>query len=243
MITTEKKETIIQHLQELRRVLIITILTILLGMICCYFFMREPLMAIVFGPVRALGKEVVIISVVEGFWIQLKLAFIGGIIVASPVLFWQIISFILPALYQHEKKVFFVYLSVSLLLFLFGIILVYIFISEYGLHAFLIDYARGFTTMISASKYVSFFLSFIIPFGLIFQIPIATIFLSRLGIITPAFLRRKRGYAIIAIFIIAAVLTPPDVLSQIILALPMFLLYEISILLSVFVCRRKRLKQ
>lgn len=235
----EKKESIIEHLQDLRRVLIISILAIILGMICCYFYLREPLMTLVFGPIRNLGKDVVLIGVAEGFFIQLKLACIGGIIIVSPVLFWQIISFILPALYRHEKKTFFIYLFISLLLFIIGITLGYLFVLKYGLHAFLIDYSRGFQTMISASKYLSFIFSFILPFGLIFQIPLATIFLSRLGILTPGLLRRKRGYAIVAIFIIAAVITPPDILSQVILALPMILLYEASILLSVLVYKKK----
>jgi sec-independent protein translocase protein TatC len=238
-----KNETIIEHLKELRRVLIISILAIFHGMIGCYFFLQDSLTTIVFGPIRYLGKDVVLIGVAEGFWIQLKIACIGGIILASPVLFWQLISFVLPALYHNERKVFFIYLSVSILLFILGITLGYLFILNYGLHAFLIDYAGGFTTMISASKYLSFFFAFILPFGLIFQIPLATIFLSKLGIISPNLLRRKRGYAIVVIFIVAAVLTPPDILSQIILAFPMILLYEISILLAALIYKKKEEKQ
>lgn len=238
----QKKETIIEHLQELRHAIIISLLAFLLGVIICYFFLMEPMMAIVFGPIRQLGKDVVILGVAEGFMIQIKLACAGGIIMASPVILWQIICFVMPALYKQEKEAFFIYFFTSLLLFIAGIILGYLFVLKIGLHTFLIDYNKGFKTMISASRYISFFTYFLLPFGLIFQIPLLTYFLSMLGVITPGFLRRNRSYAILVILIVAAVLTPPDVLSQILLTLPMVFLYEISILLSVLVDRKKKLK-
>lgn len=200
-------------------------------------------MAAVFGPIRQLGKDVVILGVAEGFMIQLKLACAGGIVMASPVILWQVICFILPALYQREKKAFFICFFASLILFIAGIGLGYGIVLKLGLHTFLFDYNKGFQSMISASRYLSFFLYFILPFGLIFQIPLLTCFLSRIGLISPRFLRHNRGYAVLVILVIAAVLTPPDVISQILLALPMVLLYEISILLSVLVERKKRMKQ
>lgn len=239
ILMTEKNESIFKHLQELRRVIIVIALSFLLGILVCYFIFREPMMAIVFDPIRELGKDVVIIKVAEGFMLQLKLACTGGIIVASPVILWQIIGFILPALYQHEKKAFFIYFFSSLALFITGIILGYLFVLKIGLYTFLVDYSRGYQTMISASSYLSFFLCFLLPFGLIFQIPLLTYFLSRLGVITPEFLRHNRGYAVLIILIVAAFLTPPDILSQVLLTLPMILLYEISILLAVAVKRKK----
>lgn len=239
----EKKETIFEHLQELRHVIIICLIAFFFGMLGCYFFLMKPLMSIVFNPIRELGKDVVLIGVAEGFMIQLKLACTGGIIIASPVILWQIICFVLPALYRNEKKAFFIYFGTSLVMFISGILLGYLFVLKFGLHAFLIDYNKGFKTMISASRYLSFFVYFLLPFGLIFQIPLLTYFLSCLGVVTPRFLRRNRGYAVLVILIIAAVITPPDVLSQILLTIPMILLYEISILLAVFVDRNKKAKK
>lgn len=236
----EKKETIFEHLQELRRVIIISLAAIFLGMAGCYCFLRQPLMLIVLNPIQSIGKELVMIGVAEGFLVQLKLAGIGGIILASPVVLWQVMGFVLPALYNDERKIFLVSFFIALSLFFAGIFFAYVFVLELGLKIFLFDFAQEFTTMISASKYLSFFISFLFPFGLIFQIPLAACLLSRLGLITPNLLRNKRAYAVIVILIISAVLTPPDIFSQIILALPMFLLYEISILLAVLVDRKKK---
>lgn len=236
----DKKATIYEHLQELRRVIIISMTASFLGITVSYLFLREPLMAVVFGPYRSLGKELVIIGVAEGFLVQLKLACVGGILLAGPIIIWQVMSFILPALYSNEKKVFLISFFASLLLFIAGVTFGYKFVIELGLHMFLLDFTQGLTAMISASRYLSFFISFLLPFGLIFQIPLVTYLLTRLGFITPKLLRRKRGYAVLVIFILAAVLTPPDVLSQILLALPMLLLYEASILLAVLVDRKKK---
>lgn len=238
-----KKATLFEHLQELRRVIIISMLAILLGMAGSYFFFRDSLTTVVFGPFRHLGKELVIIGIAEGFLVQLKLACIGGIIIASPVILWQVMGFVLPALYNHERKVFLLSFFVALFLFMGGIVFGYMFVLELGLRTFLFDFAQGLTTMISASKYLSFFSSFLLPFGLIFEMPLVTYLLIRLGLIRPDMLRKKRGYAVLAIFIIAAILTPPDVLSQILLAVPMLLLYEISIWIAVLVDRKKKIRQ
>jgi len=239
----DKKATIYEHLQELRRVIIISMVASFIGIAVSYLFLRETLMAVVFGPYRNLGKELVIIGVAEGFLVQLKLACVGGILIASPIIIWQVMSFILPALYNNEKRVFLVSFFVALFLFIAGVTFGYKFVFGLGLSMFLLDFTQGLTAMISASRYLSFFISFLLPFGLIFQIPLVTYLLSRLGLISPSFLRSKRGYAVLVIFILAAILTPPDVLSQILLALPMLLLYEISILLAVLVDKKKKRKQ
>ena len=237
----EKKATIIEHLEELRRVIIISMLAIVLGMACSYLLLREQLMTIAFDPIKNLGKELVVIGVAEGFLVQLKLACIGGIILASPVILWQVMGFVLPALYKHEKRTFFISFFVALFLFIAGVVFGYMYVLKLGLRILLFDFTQGLTTMISASRYLSFFFSFLLPFGLIFQIPIVTYLLSKLGLITASTLKGKRGYAYVVIFLLAAILSPgPDVLSQILLALPMLLLYEISILLAVIIDKKRR---
>ncbi len=238
-----KNETMMEHLKELRKGIIISLIAFLMGALVCYFYLDETLMSIVFNPIRHIGKDVVLTGVAEGFMIQLKLACIGGIILSAPIILWQIIWFVLPALYKNEMKVFIIYFSLSLVLFISGIMLGYLYVLGIGLHTFLIDYNKGFATMISASRYMSFVISFLLPFGLIFQIPLITYFLSYIGVIKPSFMKKKRAYAILIILIFAAVLTPPDILSQILLSLPMILLYEISILIAVFVDRKRKRKQ
>lgn len=236
----EKKTTLFEHLEELRRVIIKSLLALFFGMIISYSFLRETLMSIVFGPIQQFVKQLVVIGVTEGFMVQLKLAVIGGIVITSPIILWQILSFILPAFYVHERKVFWFSFFSSLFLFITGALFGYLFAIELGLRILLLDFTEGLTVMISASKYLSFFTSFLLPFGLVFQMPLAACILSRVGIITPVLLKSKRGYVILAIFLLAAFLSPGgDIISQVLFAMPMLLLYEISILLASFICKKK----
>ena len=243
MDNREKKTTLLGHLKDLRRVLMISLAAIVIGVLGCYFFLREPLMAIAFGPIRQLGKDAVMIGVGEGFIVQMKVACIAGITIASPAVLWQAFTFVLPALYQHEKKAFILCFFAAVVMFFAGILFAYLYVLDFGLRTFLLDYAGGMTTMISASKYLSFLETFLLPFGLIFQIPLVTGFLTKIGILTPDKLKRKRRYAILIILIVAAFLTPPDILSQIMLSVPMFALYEVSILFSKYIVKKKEAKQ
>lgn len=232
----EKKTSLFVHLQELRRVLIISLAAVFTGMAVSYTFFRGILMLVVFGPLERLGKELVIIGVTEGFMVQLKLAFIGGIILSCPVVFWQVLGFVLPALYKYERKIFWLSFFSSIILFTAGIAFGYLCVLGLGLEILLFDFAAGITVMISAGKYLSFFISFLLPFGLIFQIPLVTFLLTRMGLISPQMLRKKRGYVALFIFVLAALLSPGgDILSQVLLAIPMLFLYESSILLAVIV--------
>ncbi|PKM90661.1 MAG: twin-arginine translocase subunit TatC [Firmicutes bacterium HGW-Firmicutes-12] len=229
----EKKTTLFEHLQELRRVIIISLLTLFLGMVISYAFLRNPLMTIVFNPIKQFGKELVVIGVTEGFMVQLKIALIGGIAIASPIITWQVMGFILPAFYSHERKVFWISFCTSLILFIAGIMFGYMLVLELGLRILLFEFTEGLTVMISAGRYLSFFSSLLLPFGIIFQLPLAAYLLGRIGIVSASKLRKKRSYVILAIFLLAAVLSPGgDIVSQILFALPMLLLYEVSILLT-----------
>ncbi len=236
----EKKTTIFEHLEALRRVIIISLLAVLVGMCISYGLFSEAIMRIIMEPVDKLGKELVIIGVTEGFLVQLKIALIGGLVLASPLVFWQTLSFILPALYRHEKKIFWLSLFFAVVLFVTGIVFAYVCVLGLGLKVLLVNFSAGLTAMISVSKYVSFVISFLLPFGIIFEIPLITFLLSRAGIISPGLLKRKRGYVILTIFILAAFLSPgADVITQLMLALPMLVLFELSILISVIFARRE----
>jgi sec-independent protein translocase protein TatC len=239
----QKKSSMLTHLKELRRVLIASLIAFVIATAACYFLLIDRLKDIFFGPLLSIGKNIVVTGVGEGFMVQLEMACICGIVIASPVILWQLLGFIAPALYKRERKVFFGAVAAAVLLFIGGILFGYIVVLNFALKTFLIDYSQGFTPMISAGKYLSFFLNFLLPFGLAFLVPLVTLLLSKLGIIKAQQLKKKRRYAILIILIVSAFLTPPDVLSQILLAVPMYLLYEASIRLAVLVEKRKKLKE
>jgi sec-independent protein translocase protein TatC len=234
----EKKLTLMEHLEELRRRLIISLVALFLGMVFSFVFWQETIFYLLKAPLQQLGQELVLLSVTEGFMLQIKTAFIGGLVIASPVILWQLIAFVLPALYKKERKVFWSIFLSSLLLFVLGIVFAYKVVLVLGLKFLLVNFSGGLTPMISASRYLTFMLTFLFPFGIAFEIPVATYILTKVGVLTSKKLRKKRRYVILIIFIIAAFLTPPDVISQILLALPMLLLYEISIFISFFVAKR-----
>lgn len=235
----EKKLTLIEHLEELRKRLIISLVALFWGMLLTFIFWQDQVYSILMAPLNNLGRELVLLTVTEGFMLQIKIAFLGGLIIASPVILWQIIGFVLPALYKRERKTFWLIFISSILLFILGILFAYCYVLGVGLEFLLINCSGDFVSMLSASKYLSFTLCFLVPFGVAFQIPIVTYIFTKLGILTPKKLRQNRSYIIVTIFIIAAILTPPDVFSQIMLALPMLFLYEVSIIISILVEKRQ----
>lgn len=239
----EKNAPILEHLNELRRVLIISIIALLIGTVVAYVFFLEDAMALIMDPINVLEVDLNFFQVAEGFLTQLKVALLAGCIIASPVILWQIIRFILPALYKHERKIFFVLIFSCILLFVSGISFGYFFVLRLGLKALLFTLSGDFIPVISAASYVSFVLSFLIPFGLVFEIPLFVYFLTKVGIVNPNMLRSKRKYMILIVLILAALLTPPDVISQLFLAMPMMLLYELSINISEIVYKRKQKKE
>jgi sec-independent protein translocase protein TatC len=237
----DKKLTLIEHLEELRRRLLIALLAITIGTTLCFIYWQEFIRKIIMAPLDSLIKNLYILSVTEGFIVQLKTAFIGGLIIASPVVLWQIVAFLMPALYKKERKIFLAVFISSLLLFILGIVFAYKFVLGVGLRYLLVNFSVGLTPMISAAKYISFVINFLFPFGIVFEIPVVTAILTKSGLITPEYLKTKWRYIILIIFIIAAILTPTtDILSQVLLAIPMAALYLISIAVSVLIYKTKK---
>lgn len=234
----DKKLTLIEHLEELRRRLIISLVALFLGVVVSFAFWQETIFYLLKAPLQELGENLVLLTVTEGFMLQIKVAFIGGIFIAAPVILWQLIAFVLPALYKKERRVFWLIFLSSLFLFIFGVIFAYKYVLVLALKFLLLNFSEGLAPMISAAKYLTFVLNFLLPFGIVFEIPVAAYILTKAGVLTPQKLREKRRYVIVIIFILAAILTPPDVISQVLLALPMLLLYEISIVISLFVARK-----
>lgn len=228
------------HLQELRKVLIICIVTIGVTSICVYVLALDSLLQFLMSPIDRLGLETVMIGVTEGFIVRLKVAFFAGLLLSVPVILWQVLRFIFPALYPNEKKASIVLVIGGAILFAGGIIFSFSLVLNMALKVMLFDFAGGISPMISLSKYVSFIMLILFPFGLIFEIPLIAVILTRIGIVSPAFMKKHRKVVIFSSFVVAAFLTPPDIFSQVLLAVPMVILYEFGIIVSSLVSRKKK---
>lgn len=239
----EKYAPMLEHLDELRTRLIRCVLALLLGMVICLALFQQQLTDIIMGPFMLLEQNMVYTAFAEGFLFQLKIALLGGCVLASPVIIWQIMRFILPALYSNEKKIFFIMTFFGIVLFVGGVCFGYFLVLQPVMETLIRLAGTELTPMITASSYMSFVLGFLIPFGLVFEIPMIVYFLTMVGIINPTMLTKNRKYVLLVVLILAAMLTPPDIVSQLCLAAPMMLLYEIGIQISRFVYKRKQKKE
>lgn len=181
--------------------------------------------------IKPAGK-LVFIAPQEAFVTYIKVSLIAGIFLAFPVLIWQVWRFVSAGLTGTEKKYFLYYAPFSFMLFFIGSAFAYFVILPIGMR-FLLGFATdSLQPMISVSKYVSFAGMLLLAFGVVFELPLVVLFLTKIRLVTPEFLKRKRKQSILIIFIVAAILTPPDMVTQCLMAGPLILLYEISILFS-----------
>ncbi|TGO02742.1 twin-arginine protein translocation system subunit TatC [Candidatus Thiomargarita nelsonii] len=224
----------VQHLLELRTRLLIMILTVVLILLVLMPFasdlfnlLAEPLLHLMPD-----GTQMIAIDVASPFFIPFKLTLMLSIFLAMPVIFYQLWGFIAPGLYQHEKSMIFPLLVASTLLFYLGMMFAYyvVFPLVFG---FMINMTPdGVEMMTDISRYLDFVLKLLFAFGMAFQVPIATIVLVRMGIVTPEALADKRPHIIVAAFVIGMLMTPPDMISQTLLAVPIWLLFEVGLFLS-----------
>ena len=163
------------------------------------------------------------------FFISLQIAFVGGLLLALPVIFYQAWRFVAPGLLQREKRLTLPIISLSVLCFSVGAMIAYYIVLPLGLRFFLALEPPDMTSQWAADEYIGFVLRLIAGFGIVFEMPVLSLFLAKVGVLTAARMRRIRRYAIIGIFVLGAIFTPPDPVSQILMALPLLLLYEISI--------------
>lgn len=227
LISKDNKLSLSAHLEELRSRLIKSVIFVIAGAFLTYAFVNT-LMPLIIRPV---GK-VVFIAPQEAFIANMKVAFFGGLFLSSPFVLYQIWQFVTGALNEKERKYIILFGPLSFLFFLTGISFCYFFIIPISIN-FLLGFATDFLTpSISISKYISFIGSLTLVFGLVFELPLVSLFLTKIGIVTPMFLSRKRKHAIVFIFIAAAVMTPPDAITQCLMAVPLILLYEIGIIFS-----------
>jgi sec-independent protein translocase protein TatC len=217
------------HLMALRRVLIVSAAAVAVAFVLVFYVAIEKLMAWIIGPIADRGIEIIYTAMSEALVTKFKVAIVAAIILASPVIIWQVWSFIKPALYPKEKKTLRGLFLVALLLFLLGVAFCYLAVYTLAVDFFLVAGDNLATPMLSIDKYVSFLFGFIVPFGLAFQLPVALYLTTRMGLTDYKMLASKRKFVILGIFVLAAVLTPPDVVSQVALGLPMILLYEVGI--------------
>lgn len=224
---------LLEHLEELRRRLIYSIVAVLFCSIVAYFFAEDifnflarPLLKIL----PEMHNKMVFTSLPEVFFVHIRVALFSGIVFAVPYLFYQLWQFIVPALRKEEKKLLIPFLFASVLLFLTGAVFCYHLVFPWGFTFFLSYSTESIVPMITLTDYFKLTTRMILVFGAIFEMPVLSAFLSHFGLLSPAWLRKRRRYAIIIVFIVAAFLTPPDAVTQIMLAVPMLFLFELSIL-------------
>ena len=238
----DKKMSLMDHLSELRKRIVRAFIALGIGFFACYYF-KEWIFDIITKPlISALPKNSYLIytGLTEAFFVYMKLAFFASLIITSPFILYQIWKFILPALRSTEKNYAVPFVTSSSLLFIGGVLFGY-FIALPPAFGFFVSFNNKYLqAMISFSDYLSLFVTFLLCFGLSFELPVFIFFLAKLGIVNAKMLSKQRRYAILIIFIAAAILTPsPDALSQILMAIPLMFLYEIGIFVAKYVEKKK----
>ncbi|MCU0593207.1 MAG: twin-arginine translocase subunit TatC [Desulfobacterales bacterium] len=240
MMREDEKLPFTAHLDELRSRLIKSFIAVGAGFGLCYAF-KETLFEILLYPlIRVMpeGGKLIFTGIPEAFFTYLKVSFLAGIILASPVLLYQFWMFVAPGLYHKERRVLGPIIAVTSFFFIGGALFGYFVVFPSGFK-FLLSFGADFIrTLPSMREYLDFSTKLLFIFGLLFELPVALTGLARLGIVSVEYLKRNRKYAVILAFVVGAFLTP-DVVSMILMALPLMVLYEIGILGAYLVSRKK----
>ena len=230
-----QKEALYEHIRALRRVLVVSAAAVGVLFVLFFYLFCNPLVDFVLAPVRSRGIDIIATAVSEALMIQLKVCLVAAVVTGMPIIIQQVWSFISPALYPHEKRLFAGLFFVALLLFCAGVAFCYLYVFPLAINLFWAASDTVAPAMWSVNEYFSFVLSFVLPFGLIFELPVVVVMLAKRGKVSYASLAKARKYVLLVIVVVAAILTPPDVISQCMLAAPMYLLYEIAAQLARFV--------
>ncbi|MBN1542612.1 twin-arginine translocase subunit TatC [candidate division KSB1 bacterium] len=220
----------LDHLEELRGTILRSLLAVFVASLVCYLFSKQ---IITFLRLPAPENfKLIYLAPTEGFMIHIKVALFAGLVVALPYVAFEFWRFVVPGLLEKEKKLVLPIVLFTVLCFLAGASFAYTIVVPFGLR-FLLGFQTDYLeATIAIGKYLGFIVTLLLVFGLVFELPVLAFFLTKIGILTPGFLRSKRRYSIVVIFILAALLTPPDIFTQLLLAGPLLLLYEISIWVS-----------
>ena len=240
MAQEQNKQPLGEHLVALRKILLRSVAAIAIAFVAVFYVAVDPLMNLLINPIVERGITVIYTEMSAALMTKLKVAFIAGAVLASPYVFWQIWAFIKPALYEHEKKAFRVTFGATVFLFLLGVAFCYTAVYFLAVDFFLVAGENLATPMLAVDKYVSFLFGFVLPFGLAFELPVALYITTKMGMTNYEMLASKRKFVILAVVVIAAFLTPPDVVSQVMLSIPILLLFEISLLICKVVKPREQ---
>ena len=227
----ESKMPFTDHLEELRRRLIICFVAVGVGFLICYFFAKQLFEILMQPLIRVMppGERLIFTALPEAFITYLKVALLGSIGLASPVIIYQFWRFIAPGLYERERSALLPIVMFSTFFFLGGAFFGYFVVFPFGFKFFIGFASDNIRALPSIREYLKFAAKLLFAFGFIFELPLFSFFLARLGLVNAELLRRKQKYAILLIFMLAAILTPPDIVTQVMMAGPLLLLYELSI--------------
>ncbi|HEB33380.1 MAG TPA: twin-arginine translocase subunit TatC [Spirochaetes bacterium] len=232
----DKSLSVVEHLAELRRRIFFILISVAVTSGAAYAFIDRILMFVIkAGNIESL----VFINPTEAFFVIIKLSILAGLIASMPFILYQVWKYVGVALKKNERKYIIYFGPVSYVLFLIGASFAFKGVLPLGIK-FLLSFSKeNITPMITLSAYIGFLGKMVTAFGLMFELPLVVLFLSKIGVVQPQTLKKGRKYAVVAIFILAAFLTPPDVISQVMLAVPVLIMYEISIWICVVVSRKR----
>ncbi len=232
--------TVTEHLSELRNRLVMSAYAIFFGMLLCYGF-SEKLFDVIRGPIAPYlpSGGLVFTGPADKFIAHLKISFFGGMVLTSPIWIYQIWKFIAPGLYKKERNYSLGFIFSGTLLFILGVLFAY-----FGVFPMAFKFLMGFggavdKPMITIDQYLSFFITTTLMFGLAFEMPLVIVILGLMQVVSAKALREKRRFAVVGMAVVSAIITPPDLLSMVLMLAPMILLYEISILIVALFERRR----
>jgi len=238
MADNDLRLTIVEHLGELRKRLIIAAIAIIAGSLASYNYV-DKIIEILVRP--ADGLEFIYLSPPELFIAYIKISLVVGIVVSAPIVLFQIWMFIRPGLKEKEQRYLLFAMFMGIVFLVMGVVFAYFIIIPMTIQFFVKMTVNGIEPLFSFANYISYISSILISFGVVFELPLIVILLTQLGLATPATFKKHRKMVILGIFVVSAILTPPDVVSQTMMALPMIILYEFSIVIANMIYKRKKI--
>ncbi len=237
MKKNKNEQTLVDHLEELRKRLFISVIVLFITTIIGFLFV-DMLRYFLVSPAGNL--ELIYVTPPEALMANIRLAFMGGLVLSMPLITYQLLAFVFPGLSKNEKKAIIPVVFFMFIFFAAGISFAYLVVFPFAVTFFLSFATDNLTALFTITNYLSFATNFLFAFGMVFQLPLLFFALGKMNLVTPGFLRSNRKYALLIMVIVAALITPPDVVSQIMLVLPLVLLYELGVLLVVLSQRGKK---